>query len=175
MNLLSKFENVEVKGMSLSKTFAEELQQEAVTTRKMLERVPQDAFDWKPHEKSTALGRLAGHIAELPGMIIPMVMADHMNFADYRPFTPASVAELVETLDRNVADAVELLKNQSDENLPKTWRIKSGEKVFLEMPRAKFIRWVLSHVVHHRGQLSVYLRLRDVPLPSVYGPTADES
>jgi uncharacterized damage-inducible protein DinB len=88
---------------------------------------------------------------------------------------PSSVSELVENLDKNIADAVELLNNQSDEQLPKTWRIKSGEKVFLEMPRAAFIRWVISHVIHHRGQLSVYLRLRDVPLPPVYGPTADES
>jgi uncharacterized damage-inducible protein DinB len=161
--------------MSLSTTFAEELQHETSATRKMLERVPQDAFDWKPHEKSMKLGRLAGHIAELPSMIIPMVTADHMDFADYKPFMPASVSELVETLDKNVADAVELLKNQSDEQLPKTWSIKSGDKVFLEMPRATFIRWVLSHIIHHRGQLSVYLRLRDVPLPPVYGPTADES
>lgn len=161
--------------MSLSKSFAEELQNEAVATRKMLERVPQGAFDWKPHEKSTVLGRLAGHVAELPGMLVPILTMDEMDFGDYRPFMPASVPELVEKFDRNVADAVELLKNQSDEHLPKTWRIKSGEKVFLEMPRAAFIRWVLSHLIHHRGQLSVYLRLRDVPLPPVYGPTADES
>lgn len=161
--------------MSLSKTFAEELQHEAVVTRKMLERVPEDAFDWKPHEKSTALGRLAGHVAELPGMVVPMVTADAMDFGDFRPFKPASVSELVEKFDNNVAEAVELLKNQSDEHLPRTWRIKSGEKVFLEMSRGAFIRWLLSHIVHHRGQLSVYLRLRDVPLPPVYGPTADES
>jgi uncharacterized damage-inducible protein DinB len=161
--------------MSMSKSLAEELKQEAVATRKMLERVPQDAFDWKPHEKSTALGRLAGHIAELPGMIVPMVAMDEMSFSDYKPFNPASVSELVETLDKNIAEAVELLKNQADEQLPKTWRIKSGEKVFLEMPRGEFIRWALSHIIHHRGQLSVYLRLRDVPLPPVYGPTADES
>jgi uncharacterized damage-inducible protein DinB len=161
--------------MSLSAAFAEELRTEAVATRKMLERVPEDAFDWKPHEKSMALGRLAGHVAELVGMLVPMVSKDAMDFGDFRPFKPASVAELVEQFDGNVAQAVELLKNQSDEQLPKTWHIKSGEKVFLEMPRGTFIRWLLSHIVHHRGQLSVYLRLRDVPLPSVYGPTADES
>lgn len=161
--------------MSLSQAMAEELKQEAVSTRKMLERVPQDAFDWKPHEKSMALGRLAGHIAELPSMIIAMVTMDEMNFSNYKPFKPASVPELVETLDKNITSAVELLKNQADEQLPKTWSIKSGEKVFLEMPRGQFIRWALSHIIHHRGQLAVYLRLRDVPLPPVYGPTADES
>jgi uncharacterized damage-inducible protein DinB len=148
---------------------------ESATTRKMLERVPEDAFDWKPHEKSMALGRLAGHVAELVGMFVPMVTMDAMSFGDYTPFKPASVAELLEKFDKNVADAVELLKNQSDEQLPKTWQIKSGERVFIGMARGAFIRWLLSHIVHHRGQLSVYLRLRDVPLPSVYGPTADES
>jgi uncharacterized damage-inducible protein DinB len=81
----------------------------------------------------------------------------------------------VETLDKNIASAVEALKNQADEQLPETWRIKSGDKVFIEMARGEFIRWALSHIIHHRGQLSVYLRLRDVPLPPVYGPTADES
>jgi uncharacterized damage-inducible protein DinB len=141
----------------------------------MLERVPEDAFDWKPHEKSTKLGRLAGHVTELPGMLVPILTQDEMDFGDYKPFMPASVAELVEMFDKNIADAVELLKNHSDEQLPKTWCIKSGERVFLEMPRAAFIRWVLSHLIHHRGQLSVYLRLRDIPLPPVYGPTADES
>ncbi|HYH85004.1 MAG TPA: DinB family protein [Pyrinomonadaceae bacterium] len=161
--------------MSLSTAFAEELQMESATTRKMLERVPEDAFDWKPHEKSMTLGRLAGHVAELVGMFVPMVTMDAMSFGDFTPFKPASVAELLEKFDKNVADAVELLKNQSDEQLPKTWQIKSGEKVFIGMPRGAFIRWLISHIVHHRGQLSVYLRLRDVPLPSVYGPTADES
>ena len=161
--------------MSLSQALAKELQQEAAATRKMLERVPQDAFDWKPHEKSMALGRLAGHIAELPGMIVAMVTRDEMNFSDYKPYKPASVPELVETLDKNIASAVEALKNQADEQLPETWRIKSGDKVFIEMARGEFIRWALSHIIHHRGQLSVYLRLRDVPLPPVYGPTADES
>lgn len=161
--------------MSLSTTFAEELQHEALTTRKMLERVPQDAFDWKPHEKSMALGRLAGHIAELPSMLVPMVTLDALDFGDFTPFKPASVSELVEKFDKHVADGVELLKNQSDEQLPQTWQIKSGDKVFIEMPRGDFIRWLLSHIVHHRGQLSVYLRLRDVPLPPVYGPTADEN
>lgn len=161
--------------MSLSAAFAEELQSESATTRKMLERVPEDAFDWKPHEKSSSMGRLAGHVAELVSMFVPMVTKDAMDFGDFKPFKPSSVSELVEKFDENVAGAVELLKNQSDDELPKLWRIKSGEKVFLEMPRAAFIRWVLSHIVHHRGQLSVYLRLRDVPLPPVYGPTADES
>lgn len=162
--------------MSLSKTLAEELQHEAVSTRKMLERVPQDAFDWKPHEKSMKLGRLAGHVAELPSMVVPILTTDELDFGGYKPFMPESVSELIERFDKNVADAVGLLQNNSDEHLLKTWRMLSGGKVFFEMPRGAFIRSImLNHLIHHRGQLSVYLRLRDVPLPSVYGPTADES
>lgn len=162
--------------MNLSTVFAEELQREAVATRKMLERVPQDALDWKPHEKSMSLGRLAGHVAELPGMVVPILTMDEMDFAGRKPFVASSASELVEKFDENVAAAVESLKDQSDEHLMKTWRMLSGGKVFFEMPRVAFIRTVmLNHLMHHRGQLSVYLRLRDVPLPSVYGPTADES
>jgi uncharacterized damage-inducible protein DinB len=162
--------------MSLSRALAEELRQEAVATRKMLERVPQDAFDWKPHEKSTALGRLAGHIAELPSMVVPILTMDELDFVNFQPFQPASVSELVEKFDENIATATEQLQEQPDEHLFKTWRMLSNGKEFFKMPRAAFIRSVvLNHLIHHRGQLSVYLRLRDVPLPSVYGPTADES
>jgi uncharacterized damage-inducible protein DinB len=162
--------------MGLSKALAEELRQEAVATRKMLERVPEDAFDWKPHEKSTALGRLAGHVAELPGMVVSILTMDEMDFSNFQPFKPASVSELVEKFDKNIIDATERLQDQPDEHLLKTWRMLSNGKEFFKMPRATFIRMVvLNHLIHHRGQLSVYLRLRDVPLPSVYGPTADES
>jgi uncharacterized damage-inducible protein DinB len=162
--------------MSLSKALADELKQEAVSTRKMLERVPEDAFDWKPHEKSMSLGRLAGHVAELPSMVVPILTMDELDFSNFQPFMPASVSELTEKFDKNIAAAVEQLKEQPDEHLHKTWRMLSNGKVFFEMPRAAFIRSVmLNHLIHHRGQLSVYLRLRDVPLPSVYGPTADES
>ena len=162
--------------MSLSETFAQELQQEAVATRKMLARVPQDAFDWQPHEKSMPLGRLAGHIAELPSLAGPILTMDELDFSGFMPFRPASVSELVERFDKNIADAVKQLQNQPDEHLSKPWRLLSGGKVFFEMPRVAFIRtMLLNHLIHHRGQLSVYLRLRGVPLPSVYGPTADEA
>ncbi len=162
--------------MSLSKALAEELRQEAVSTRKMLERVPEDAFDWKPHEKSTSLGRLAGHIVQLPGMVSPIMTMDELDFANVPPFTPASASELVEKFDENIADAIGQLQGQPDENLQKPWRLLINGHELFQMPRAAFIRSVmLNHLIHHRGQLSVYLRLRDVPLPSVYGPTADES
>jgi uncharacterized damage-inducible protein DinB len=163
--------------MALSHALSAELKQESATTRKMLERVPQDKLDWKPHDKSMTLGRLAGHIAELPSLLQATLAAEEIDFASgqYKPFLPASSSELTETFDKNVAKALELLQNQSDENLQKTWRLRRGEQVLLEMPRKAALRTVgLNHLIHHRGQLSVYLRLLDVPLPSVYGPTADE-
>lgn len=159
----------------MSEALAAELQHEAISTRKMLKRVPEDAFDWKPHEKSMELGRLAGHIAELPSMAVSILTLDELDFAGYKPYIPASAAELVERFDKHIGDAVGLLNEQADEQLFKPWRMLSGGKVFFEMPRVAFLRsMMMSHMIHHRGQLSVYLRLRDVPLPSVYGPTADE-
>jgi uncharacterized damage-inducible protein DinB len=163
--------------MSLSEPLAAELKHEATTTRKMLERVPQDKLAWRPHDKSMTLGRLAGHIAELPSLLTPALTADELDFAagDFKPFDPTSVSELLERFDQTVAGAVELLKSQTDEHLQKPWRMRNGEQVFFELPRAAVVRsMALSHIVHHRGQLSVYLRMLDVPLPSVYGPTADE-
>ncbi|HEX8136296.1 MAG TPA: DinB family protein [Pyrinomonadaceae bacterium] len=163
--------------MSLSQPIIAELQQEAKTTRKLLERVPEEAFSWKPHEKSMSLGRLAGHVAELHTMFRFILTEDELDFAagKYQPFAPSNVSELLESFDRNVAEAVELLKAQTDESLLKPWRMRSGEQVFFELPRVAVIRsMALNHIFHHRGQLSVYLRLRDVPLPSIYGPTADE-
>lgn len=163
--------------MRLSEQIASELQFEAATTRRMLERVPEESFDWKPHEKSTALGRLAGHIAELPSLVGPVLTQKELDFnvAGFKPFIPSSVAELLERFDRNIASAVELLKSNPDDGLSESWRLRSGEQVLFESPRAAVLRsMALNHIVHHRGQLSVYLRLLNVPLPPVYGPTADE-
>jgi uncharacterized damage-inducible protein DinB len=158
---------------------AMELEREAATARKLLERVPENSFDWKPHEKSMTLGRLAGHVAELPSLIVPAVTQDELDFAagTYVPFTPTSAAALVEKLDQTVAAAVEVLKQPIDqESLFRPWRLRSGEQIFFEAPRLAAIRtFAINHFIHHRGQLSVYLRLLDVPLPSIYGPSADEA
>jgi uncharacterized damage-inducible protein DinB len=163
--------------MSLSEPFAAELQREAATTRRMLERVPEDSLAWKPHEKSMTLGRLAGHIAELPSLVASVVALDEVDFVagKFQPFVASNSAELLEKFDENIAKAVEALKDQPDEHLFKTWRLRRGEQIIFEMPRVAALRSMcLNHFIHHRGQLSVYLRLLDVPLPSVYGPTADE-
>jgi len=164
--------------MSLSEPIAAELRREAATTRRMLERVPQDKLAWRPHEKSMTLGRLAGHIAELPSLVVATLTQDEVDFAagKFQPFAASNVSELLEKFDKNVAEAAEALKDQPDEHLLKTWRLRSGEQVFFELPRVAVLRSMgLNHIIHHRGQLSVYLRLLDVPLPSVYGPTADEA
>ena len=164
--------------MSIGEHLAAELEQEAKTTRRLLERVPEASFGWKPHEKSMTLGQLAGHVAQLPTLIVPALTEEEFDFAvaGWKPFSPQSTAELVEQFDANISAAAETLKSQPDESMGQTWKLKSGEHVLFEMPRAMVVRFVgLNHVVHHRGQLSVYLRLLDVPLPSIYGPSADES
>lgn len=164
--------------MSICGPLAAELQQEAKTTRRILERVPEASFGWKPHEKSMTLGRLAAHVAELPELILPALGQDELDFAsgDFKPFVPQTTAELLEKFDRNIAAAAEALQQQPDERMGEKWRLRSGDHVLFEMPREMVVRFVgLNHVIHHRGQLSVYLRLLDVPLPSIYGPSADEA
>ncbi|MDT4895514.1 MAG: hypothetical protein QOH25_591 [Acidobacteriota bacterium] len=162
--------------MKLTELILAELQQEAVTTRKMLERVPQESFTWKPHEKSMELGRLAAHVANLFGTWMKASLSqDEFNLSDSQPSGEESVASILEAFDRHVAGATELLKTLPDERLFTMWRLKRGEQVLFELPRWAVIRsMVLNHIIHHRGQLSVYLRLQNVPLPPVYGPTADE-
>jgi uncharacterized damage-inducible protein DinB len=162
--------------MKVNEPMIAELQHEAKTTRKMLERVPQESLSWQPHEKSMTLGRLASHIAMLPGVFIAKLNQDEVNRSEFKPPPTDSVTAILETFDQNIASSFECLKTQSDERLLGVWRYRDGEKVVFEMPRVAVFRMIgLNHLIHHRGQLSVYLRLLNVPLPSVYGPTADES
>jgi uncharacterized damage-inducible protein DinB len=162
--------------MNLSELILAELRQEAATTRKMLERVPEESFAWQPHEKSMTLGRLAAHVAGLHGTWLKTSLTqDEFDLADSLPLKAESVSDILAAFDKNVSDAVELLQSQSDERLFTMWRLKRGGQVLFELPRWAVIRsMVINHIIHHRGQLSVYLRLLNVPLPSVYGPTADE-
>jgi uncharacterized damage-inducible protein DinB len=163
--------------MSLSDTFAGELQHEATSTRKCLERITEATFDWKPHEKSMTMLRLAAHIAEMFGWVKDTVEKPELNFAgmDYKPFAPKTTAELIEFLDKNIGEAIESLKDVSDETMLGNWKMRDGEKIYIDMPRIAALRgFVLKHLVHHRGQLSVYLRLNDIPIPEIYGPSADE-
>lgn len=163
--------------MGMNHAFLGELEHEAANTRKLLALVPADKADYKPHDKSFSLGDLAVHVAEMYSWIGMTVTTTELDFATfkYNP-TPFSTAdELTARLDGYVADAKEKLAATNDEELGVTWTMRQGDHVFFAMPRAQSLRsMVYNHIVHHRGQLTVYLRLLDIPLPGMYGPSADE-
>jgi len=163
--------------MSLSQPFWIELQDESATTRRLLERLPGSGLSWKPHEKSMSLGHLACHLAALLQMLNSVLHQDDFDVAspDFKMPEADSVAGILELFDQALATVVEALRKQPDERILALWRLRMGEKVIFEIPRASAIRSMLNHMIHHRGQLSVYLRLQNVPLPPIYGPTADES
>jgi uncharacterized damage-inducible protein DinB len=158
-----------------------EFDREMSTTRKTLERVPESCCDWTPHEKSMKMGRLAGHIAELPSLAAAALAQDSFDIAPpgAPPRTPnvmTSRQQVLEMFDKNVASARSALTTISDEELMRQWSFRRGGKDLLTMPKvAAFRAFVVNHVIHHRGQLSVYLRLNNVAVPSIYGPSADEN
>jgi uncharacterized damage-inducible protein DinB len=163
--------------MSQNRALIAELQMEAANTRKTLEKVPVEKNDWKPHPKSMTLGRLASHVAEIPGWITMTLNTDELDFAkwDYKPHVAQTTEELVGILDKHVGEALAALENAKDEDFDKMWTMRNGEHVYYTLPKKVIIRsFGLSHNYHHRAQLGVYLRLLDVPVPGVYGPTADE-
>ena len=167
---------MERKPLKLNEPLLIELRQEAQTTKTMLGRLSPNALNWRPHPKSRTLGEVAAHIADLPGLFIVPLDKGEFDRNDYTLGKGESVEVILETFDTNVAGALEQLSTMSDEQLLSSWRYHYGERVVFEQPRLAVVRAVaLNHLIHHRGQLSVYLRLLDVPLPSVYGPTADET
>jgi len=164
--------------MGMNEVFIAELQQEAAATRKLLERVPMDKADWTPHAKSMKLGNLAHHVSELLGWTMVTLEQDELDFAkwEYKPVLPKTTEELVKNFDEQVAKAAECLKKADDAKFMENWTMRNGEQVFFTLPKAAVLRsFVFNHEVHHRAQLGVYLRLLDIPLPSMYGPTADEA
>jgi uncharacterized damage-inducible protein DinB len=161
----------------LASAFLSELENEAKVTRTCLERVPADKFDWKPHEKSMTFGRLATHCAEMFGWTKETLKSDTLDFAafDYKPFEPKSTDELLAFFDDHIAKARAILTETSDETFFTDWTMRNGDQVYFTMPKVAVMRsFVMNHIIHHRGQLSVYLRLNDIPVPSLYGPSADE-
>ncbi len=165
--------------MAITDALLPEFDHEMGTTRRLLERVPEADFAWKPHEKSMSLGQVAGHLANIPtwGTIIldqPVFdLADAGH--DPRPGLPVSRAALLQEFDTKVAAARANLARRTDDELRAPWTLKQAGHEIFTMPRISAVRsFVMNHSIHHRGQLSVYLRLRNVPLPSMYGPTADE-
>jgi uncharacterized damage-inducible protein DinB len=163
--------------MGIAQSFLGELDQEGATTRRVLERVPADKLGWKPHEKSMTLGALAAHVAGIPGMIAGMSQPAVFEMpTDYMPPTPKSTAELLAAHDESVANAKKIVGAYADGQLMEKWTWQAGGRPLMSMPRIGLLRAVmLNHWYHHRGQLSVYLRLLDVPVPSIYGPSADEN
>jgi uncharacterized damage-inducible protein DinB len=167
--------------MAITDALLPEYDHEMGTTRRLLDRVPEAEFGWKPHQKSMSLGELAGHLANIPtwmGTVIASAEFD-MSTADrgqLRPAAPASRAALLEQFDSKVAEARANLVGKTDAELLAPWTLKKdGEEVFT-LPKVSALRsFVMNHSIHHRGQLSVYLRMQNVPLPSIYGPTADEA
>lgn len=166
--------------MSIAETFLPEFEQEMATTRRVLERVPDKAAAWKPHPKSMGMGELAQHIANVLGLVTPAFEGNELDFANpatakYTSPRYESTAKLVETFDRNLDAARKAIRTASDDTLRGSWSLRAGPKTIFTLPRPAVVRsFIGSHIIHHRGQLSVYLRLNDVPVPSIYGPTADE-
>lgn len=161
--------------MKLNEPFISELKIEAVNTRKMLERVPQESFSWKPHIKSRTLGEISTHIANLPGIFIANLDRDYYDRNEYQ-VSVNNIQDVLLTFDKNISRSLEVLNTISDEQMLLNWTYKYGEKVIFELPRFVVIRTTaLNHLFHHRGQLSVYLRLLEISLPAIYGPTADEN
>jgi uncharacterized damage-inducible protein DinB len=156
----------------------QELELEAQTTRRVLERVPDDRLSWRPHPKARSLGQLAFHIATVPARVAALAAlpspAQAPNFAD--DSSPKSASELVPMLDQAVATVKQVLGGMDDAALTETWRLMLGDRELVALPRVAFLRSVmLNHWYHHRGQLTVYLRELDVLIPSIYGPSADEN
>ena len=154
-----------------------ELDQEAKTTRRVLERVPTDRLGWKPHPKSMTLGQLALHIAQVPGNIAGFVAGPVFEMpAELKQAPAASTTEVLAALDQSLTKAKQVLDGFDDATMASMWSLKAGGKTVMSMPRMAVVRSImLNHWYHHRGQLSVYLRELDVPVPSIYGPSADEN
>ena len=162
--------------MALSASLLPEFDYEMATARRVIERVPDDKFDYKPHDKSMTMGRLASHIAEMPNWATSSIAQDSLDLATgYQPFTAGSSAELLAAFDKSVAGARAAIAGASDATFFSNWSLKNGDKTLMTMPKIAVVRtFVLNHVIHHRGQLSVYLRLNNLSVPSIYGPSADE-
>jgi uncharacterized damage-inducible protein DinB len=160
--------------MGFADTLLPEFDMEMASTRKALARVPSDKGAWKPHPKSFALGHLAQLIAGMPGWITNMATKTELDLSKQSGYSLESTETLVERFDKLVAEARAALAAAKESDFAVDWSLKHGDRVLFTTPRGVTIRQTVNHMIHHRGQLTVYLRLVDVPVPSIYGPTADE-
>ncbi len=160
--------------MSISETLLPEFDQEMATTHKVLERVPTDKGKWKPHPKSFTLGHLAQLVGGMPGWITNTVKETHLDLAGYPGYSYEKTETLLKSFDKHVSEARKAIASSKDADFTVPWSLKHGDRVIFTLPRGPVVRTHINHLVHHRGQLTVYLRLLDIPVPSIYGPTADE-
>src|SRR5687768_2556253 len=162
--------------MSMIKMLLTEMDREAQTTRKMLACVPNDKYDWKPHEKSMNIRRLATHIAELPSWVSMTLTTSELDFANnpYQPEVINNTAELLAYFERSYTDGRAHLEKATDKDLAPNWTLRNGEQIYSVESKGDVIRMSYCQIVHHRAQLGVFLRLLDVPIPGSYGPSADE-
>lgn len=163
--------------MSIAQALLAEFDMEMANTRKTLERLPEDKLDFTPHPKSMNMARLAAHVAEMPGWATMALTTDELDFekGGYNPAVAKSREHVLGILDENVKAAREAIENASDADFMKPWTLRSGEQIFMTLPKIAVVRgMVMNHTIHHRGQLTVYYRMTGVPVPALYGPSADE-
>jgi uncharacterized damage-inducible protein DinB len=162
--------------MTIPELFLLEFDEEMPGTRKILERVPEHSFSWKPHEKSMTLGRLASHLAEIPARCATIITTETLvRQPGTPPWAASSNAELLEKFDATAAEARAALTTLQEDQLQVLWTIKMGDRTLASLPRVMALRRVfMNHLIHHRAQLGVFLRLLDVPIPGLYGPSADD-
>ena len=160
--------------MSIGQNWMPEFDEEMKITRRVLERVPSEKGKWKPHPKSFSLAHLAQLLSWMPGWFTNMLQSTELNLAGGQGYSTEKTEALLEQFDKNVREARAAFMAAKDEDFDVSWSLKAGDNVLMSLPRAVVIRQTMNHLVHHRGQMTVYLRLIDVPVPSTYGPTADE-
>ncbi len=163
--------------MAIKDSLLPEFDQEMATTRRVIERLREDKYDWAPHEKSMKAGRLASHIAEMTTWGTLSINQDSLDLSGgHSPFNAGTQSELLDAFDQNVAACRAAIEGADDAALLKPWSLMNGSETIMTLPKVAVLRsFVLNHIIHHRGQLSVYLRLTATPVPSIYGPSADES
>src|SRR3954453_22220385 len=160
--------------MSFISDWLKEFEQEMTTARRVIERVPSDKGEWRPHPKSFPIGHLAQLLARMPGWSTWVARGENLNLGKAEPYSFQPTEKLLEVFDRNVADARAAVGQMNDGDLDKGWSLMIGDRAVMTLPRREVLRQNMGHLSHHRGQMSVYLRLLDIPVPAIYGPSADD-
>ena len=161
--------------MSINEGFIKEIEQESKSAREMLKRIPPETFDWKPHEKSMTMKRLSVLVADMFGWFQFEIDADELDFAKgYEMPDPKTTVELVDFFEKRLNDGLNSLRGADDAKFSERWKLRRGDDIFMDTTKLDIVRLTINHKVHHRGQLSVFMRLKDIAVPPIYGPTADE-